>query len=61
MWSEIFLENSEPLLDEIDGLIERLMQFRQGIADGDRALLVRLMQEGSDRKKECFKKIEENA
>ena len=61
MWSEIFLANREPLLSEIDGLIDRLSAFRAGIAENDRDLLRQLMKDGNDRKKECFKKIEEES
>ncbi len=61
MWSEIFLANREPLLSEIDGLIDRLSAFRAGIAGNDRDLLRRLMKEGNDRKKECFRKLEEES
>ena len=35
MWTELFLENKEPLLFEIDMLITSLKEYRQAIADND--------------------------
>lgn len=52
MWSELFLCNREALLDELNGIIGRLEEYRDALADGDRESLRRLLKEGSDRKKQ---------
>ena len=46
MWSELFLENKEPLLCEIDTIIASLTEYREAIADGDSARLVELLRDG---------------
>ena len=46
MWSELFLQNSEPLLDEIDALIASLTQYREAIAKGDKDTLRTLLADG---------------
>ena len=52
MWAELFLENGDNLLREIDILTENLSKYRKAIADGDRETLERLLDEGRQRKKE---------
>ena len=52
MWAELFLDNREPLLFELDLYIENLIAYRQAIAEGDRAALEALLEEGR-RKKEA--------
>ena len=51
MWAELFLCNREPLLDEIDTIIENLRKVRNAIAEEDAERLKALLKEGSDRKK----------
>ena len=46
MWSELFLQNSEPLLQEIDALITSLAQYRDAIAAGDKDTLRNLLADG---------------
>ena len=46
MWSELFLENREPLLYEIDIIIESLSQYRGAIKEGDRERLTSLLRDG---------------
>ncbi len=46
MWSELFLENKEPLLYEIDSIIASLSEYREAIADGDREKLTSLLRDG---------------
>ena len=46
MWSELFLQNSQPLLCEIDGLIDALTEYRDAIAAGDKDTLCRLLADG---------------
>lgn len=50
MWSELFLDNREALLTELDTLLDHLSEYREALAQGDREALQRLLQEGSDRK-----------
>ena len=50
MWSELFLENKEPLLFELDTVITSLQQYRDAIADGDRDTLKSLLRDGREAK-----------
>ena len=46
MWSELFLENKEPLLFEIDSIIRSLTEYRDAIASGDKEELISLLRDG---------------
>ena len=46
MWSELFLENREPLLYEIDSLIDSLTQYRDAINECDKDRLTELLRDG---------------
>ncbi len=50
MWSELFLENREPLLGELDGLIASLSEYRDALDRGDETELCRLLRDGRIRK-----------
>lgn len=50
MWTELFLENKEFLCDEIDGLIRRLILYRDAIINESKEELHKLLDEGSKRK-----------
>ena len=50
MWAELFLENKENLLAELDYLIGSLHSYRDAIAAGDADKLRALLKEGSDAK-----------
>ena len=52
MWAELFLENREDLLFELDTYLESLRAYRNAIADGDLATLTALLEEGKRRKEE---------
>ena len=52
MWTELFLYNEEPLLEELDILIDSLTEYRRAIADGDREALEQLLRDGRMRKEE---------
>ncbi len=52
MWTELFLENKEHLLRELDTLTEALLSYRSAIAQGDAAALCTLLEEGKKRKEE---------
>ena len=52
MWADLFLGNSKHLLNEIDFLIGSLTEYRNAIEEKDRDRLVRILDEGRNRKKE---------
>ena len=52
MWAELFLSNRENIINELDILIESLSQYRTAIRHGDEAKLIRLLDEGKNRKEE---------
>lgn len=50
MWTELFLENSENLLAELDLLINSLTQYREAIASSSSDTLCSLLREGREAK-----------
>lgn len=52
MWAELFLENRDNVLFELDTYIENLEKYRQAIQQNDMASLVQLLDEGKKRKEE---------
>ena len=46
MWTELFLENKEPLLFELDHIINSLTEYRDALADDDREGLRGLLRDG---------------
>ena len=46
MWTELFLENKEPLLFELDTIISSLSEYRDAIADDDGDRLRGLLKDG---------------
>lgn len=52
MWAELFLENRENTLFELDFYIKSLQQYEQAIRNSDMDALVRLLDEGKKRKEE---------
>lgn len=50
MWTELFLENAEALVPEIDEVLYHLQEYRDTIAAGDEEKLFRLLREGRERK-----------
>lgn len=46
MWTELFLDNKKPLLDELDLIINSLQQYREAIDKDDAPALCRLLREG---------------
>ncbi|MBQ4607696.1 MAG: prephenate dehydrogenase/arogenate dehydrogenase family protein, partial [Clostridia bacterium] len=49
MWADLFLCNKEPLLFEIDSLIENLRAYRDAIAADDQTGLTELLKAGRER------------
>lgn len=52
MWAELFLENRDNLMFEIDTLIRHLREYRDDLEKQDRDDLIRLLTEGKKRKEE---------
>lgn len=52
MWTELFLENKDPLLFELDYYIDSLTAYRNALAEGDSKKLYALLEEGKRRKEE---------
>ncbi len=52
MWTQLFLDNKEPLVREIDDLVSNLMRFKYNIVNGDGNALTALMKEGNRIKEE---------
>lgn len=52
MWAELFLENRDNVLYELDYYIDSLRQYQQAIRDNDMEKLVELLDEGKKRKEE---------
>ena len=46
MWSELFLENRDNLINEIDSIVENLIQYRIAMENNDRESLEELLREG---------------
>ncbi len=55
MWTELFLENKEYLLGELDFLIRSLGEYRDAIAAGDEETLCTLLRDGRIAKEETEK------
>ena len=52
MWSELFLENREPLLYEIDTIINSLTEYKKAIEDNDLERLTSLLRDGRIKKEQ---------
>lgn len=52
MWAELFLENKEHILFELDTLIENLKKYQTAIENDDETALISLLEEGKRRKEE---------
>ena len=52
MWTELFLDNSDYLLHELDGLLAALAEYRLALANQDSDYLLSLLAEGKQRKAE---------
>lgn len=48
MWTELFLDNRESLLTEVEGIIQRLGEYRDALSEGSRDTLFRLLREGRE-------------
>ncbi len=46
MWSELFLENRDNLINEIDSIVNNLVQYKEAMEAGDRERLTELLRDG---------------
>jgi prephenate dehydrogenase len=46
MWSELFLENRDNLINEIDSIVNNLVQYKEAMENNDREKLTGLLREG---------------
>ena len=56
MWTELFMENREPLLHEMDSLIVRLGEYRDALEAADDKRMRALLQAGREQKLEADRK-----
>lgn len=52
MWTQLFFDNRENLMAEIDTLIAHMKEYRDALYAGDRETMKRLLEEGRRRKEE---------
>ena len=52
MWSELFISNKEPLIKEIDDLVDNLEKFKTAIGKEDSETLVDMMSRANKIKEE---------
>lgn len=46
MWSELFLENRDNLINEIDAIVNNLVQYKEAMENNDRERLTALLRDG---------------
>ena len=46
MWSELFLENRDNLINEIDSIVNNLVQYKESLENNDREKLASLLRDG---------------
>lgn len=46
MWSELFLENRDNLINEIDSIVNNLVQYKKALQENDRDELTKLLRDG---------------
>ncbi len=46
MWSELFLENRDNLINEIDSIVNNLVQYKEALENNDRERLAELLRDG---------------
>lgn len=59
MWTEIFLENKDNLISEIDSFIERLTEYNNALKNEEEEKLFKLLKEGREQKILLEKKYKE--
>ncbi len=57
MWTELFLENRENIIFEIDTLIDNLKQYSDAIKNNDEKTLIELLKDGTQKKERADKRV----
>ena len=52
MWTELFFENAEPLIYELDTIINSLEEYKDALECGDKEKMLRLLRDGRIAKEE---------
>ena len=52
MWAELFLDNKDNLIGELDTIIDSLKEYREALNSEDKEELIRLLTEGKERKEQ---------
>ena len=55
MWTELFFENKDPLLFELDTIINSLTEYRDALRDGDTDKMMNLLRDGREAKESIDK------
>lgn len=55
MWTELMTDNADNLIFELDGIIERLTEYKSALTDKDQKRLYKLLEEGNELKLEDLK------
>ena len=50
LWTELFFDNRDALLPEVEGLVERLTEYRDALRNNDREAMRTLLREGRETK-----------
>ena len=58
LWTELFFDNRDNLLTEINGLIEHLTEYKMALEENDKEMMTELLKEGTKRKLLSEKKYE---
>ena len=61
MWTELFMENRDYLIEEVDGIIRALSAYRDAMEAGDEQTLCALLREGRLAKERVDRGSEDNA
>ena len=56
MWTELFMQNREPLLSELEGILQRLGDFRDTLAKGNAVKMREMLSAGREQKVEADRK-----
>lgn len=59
MWSELFLQNKDFLLGELEVLIENLTEYRKAISEDDREALMALLADGKQKRIASWTAVED--
>lgn len=51
MWTELFFDNREALLPEVESIVQRLTEYRDALREGNREAMRTLLRDGSELKK----------